>query len=242
MKIIPAIDLMGGKVVRLYKGDPNNKTIYSDTPIEIAKKWESAGADILHIVDLDATLGSGENLELIQEISKNVSIPLQVAGGLRNEEKISKVLDFASRAVIGTIAIQLKESEQDKILSDFIQTFGNERIVISIDHMDGKIVTHGWQTNTGIDLYEVTHEFVEYGFTEFLSTNVSKDGTLEGPDIESLSKICQIQNCNVIASGGISKIKDVEDVKKMNPFGVILGKALYEGLVSIEEAKKIGIN
>jgi phosphoribosylformimino-5-aminoimidazole carboxamide ribotide isomerase len=242
MKIIPAIDLMSGKVVRLYKGDPNNKTIYSDTPIEIAKKWESAGADILHIVDLDATLGSGENLELIQEISKNVSIPLQVAGGLRNEEKISKVLDFASRAVIGTIAIQLKESEQDEILSDFIETFGNERIVISIDHMDGKIVTHGWQTNTGIDLYEVTNEFVKYGFTEFLSTNVSKDGTLEGPDIESLSKICQIQNCNVIASGGISKIKDVEDVKKMNPFGVILGKALYEGLVSIEEAKKIGIN
>jgi len=242
MKIIPAIDLMSGKVVRLYKGDPNNKTIYSDTPIEIAKKWESAGADILHIVDLDATLGSGENLELIQEISKNVSIPLQVAGGLRNEEKISKVLDFASRAVIGTIAIQLKESEQDEILSDFIETFGNERIVISIDHMDGKIVTHGWQTNTGIDLYEVTNEFLKYGFTEFLSTNVSKDGTLEGPDIESLSKICQIQNCNVIASGGISKIKDVEDVKKMNPFGVILGKALYEGLVSIEEAKKIGIN
>ena len=242
MKIIPAIDLMGGKVVRLYKGDPNNKTIYSDTPIEIAKKWESAGADILHIVDLDATLGSGENLELIQEISKNVSIPLQVAGGLRNEEKISKVLDFASRAVIGTIAIQLKESEQDEILSDFIETFGNERIVISIDHMDGKIVTHGWQTNTGIDLYEVTNEFLKYGFTEFLSTNVSKDGTLEGPDIESLSKICQIQNCNVIASGGISKIKDVEDVKKINPFGVILGKALYEGLVSIEEAKKIGIN
>ena len=242
MKIIPAIDLMSGKVVRLYKGDPNNKTIYSDTPIEIAKKWESAGADILHIVDLDATLGSGENLELIQEISKNVSIPLQVAGGLRNEEKISKVLDFASRAVIGTIAIQLKESEQDEILSDFIETFGNERIVISIDHMDGKIVTHGWQTNTGIDLYEVTHEFLKYGFTEFLSTNVSKDGTLEGPDIESLSKICQIQNCNVIASGGISKIKDVEDVKKINPFGVILGKALYEGLVSIEEAKKIGIN
>ena len=242
MKIIPAIDLMSGKVVRLYKGNPNNKTIYSDTPIEIAKKWESAGADILHIVDLDATLGSGENLELIQEISKNVSIPLQVAGGLRNEEKISEVLDFASRAVIGTIAIQLKESEQDKILSDFIQTFGNERIVISIDHMDGKIVTHGWQTNTGIDLYEVTNEFVKYGFTEFLSTNVSKDGTLEGPDIESLSKICQIQNCNVIASGGISKIKDVEDVKKMNPFGVILGKALYEGLVSIEEAKKIAVN
>jgi phosphoribosylformimino-5-aminoimidazole carboxamide ribotide isomerase len=242
MKIIPAIDLMDGKVVRLYKGDPKNKTIYSENPIEIARKWELAGADILHIVDLDATLGSGENLKIIQEISKNVSTPLQVAGGLRTEEKISKTLDFASRVVIGTIAMQLKESEQDNILNHFIQTFGKERIVISIDHIDGKIVTHGWQKNTGIDLYEATKEFVKYGFTEFLTTNVSKDGTLEGPDIESLEKICQIEHCNTIASGGISKIQDIQNVKKINPFGVILGKALYEGLVSIEEAKKIGSN
>ena len=240
MKIIPAIDLMDGKVVRLYKGDPKNKTIYSDNPVETAKKWESAGADILHIVDLDATLGNGQNLKTIQAISKNTSVPLQVAGGLRNEEKISEVLDFASRVVIGTIAMQLKESEQDEILRDFINTFGNERIVISIDHIDGKIVTHGWQTNTGIDIYDATNEFVKYGFTEFLTTNVSKDGTLEGPDIDSLKKICQIENCNVIASGGISKMQDVSDVNQVNPFGVILGKALYEGLVSIEEAKKIG--
>ena len=147
MKIIPAIDLMDGKVVRLYKGDPKNKTIYSNNPIEIAKKWESSGADILHVVDLDATLGSGENFKTIKEISENISIPLQIAGGLRTEEKISEVLDFASRVVIGTIAMQLKESEQDNILSDFIQTFGNERIVISIDHVDGKIVTHGWQNS-----------------------------------------------------------------------------------------------
>ena len=242
MKIIPAIDLMDGKVVRLYKGDPKNKTIYSENPIEIARKWELAGADILHIVDLDATLGSGENLKIIQEISKNVSIPLQVAGGLRTEEKISTVLDFASRVVIGTIAMQLKESEQGNILNDIIQTFGNERLVISIDHIDGKIVTHGWQNNTGINLYEATNEFIKYGFTEFLTTNVSKDGTLEGPDIESLEKICRIEHCNAIASGGISKMQDIQNIKKINPFGVILGKALYEGLVSIEEAKKIGSN
>ena len=165
MKIIPAIDLMDGKVVRLYKGDPKNKTIYSDNPVEIAQKWESLGGDILHIVDLDATIGTGENLKIIKQISENTSIPLQVAGGLRTEEKISEVLDFASRVVIGTIAMQLKESEQDNILSDFIQTFGSERIVISIDHVDGKIVTHGWQNNTGIDLYDATNEFLNYVFT-----------------------------------------------------------------------------
>ena len=199
MKIIPAIDLMDGKVVRLYKGDPKNKTIYSENPIEIAKNWESAGADILHIVDLDATLGSGENLKTIQEISKNVSLPLQVAGGLRSEEKIAEVLDFASRAVIGTMAMQLKESEQDNILGDFINTFGNQRIVISIDHIDGEIVTHGWQRNTGIKLLETTNEFVRHGFSEFLTTNVSKDGTLGGPDIASLENVCKIGGTNVIA-------------------------------------------
>ena len=201
MKIIPAIDLMDGNVVRLYKGDPKNKTIYSDNPIEIAKKWESAGADVLHVVDLDATIGSGENSRIIKEISSNVSIPLQVAGGLRSEEKISKVLDFASRAVIGTIAMQLKESEQENILEDFIQTFGNERVVISIDHIDGKIVTHGWQKNTGLKLEDVTNEFVKLGFSEFLTTNVSKDGTLEGPDIVSLEQVCKISGSNIIASG-----------------------------------------
>ena len=115
MKIIPAIDLMDGKVVRLYKGDPKNKTIYSDNPVEIAKKWESLGGDILHIVDLDATLGTGENLKPSKKYLKTLN-SLQVAGGLRTEEKISEVLDFASRAVIGTIAMQLKESEQDNIL------------------------------------------------------------------------------------------------------------------------------
>ena len=239
MKIIPAIDLMNGEVVRLVKGDPNQKTVYSNNPVEIAKKWEDSGADMLHLVDLDATIGLGENYEIIREISKNISIPVQVAGGLRDITKIASTLDFAERVVIGTLAMQLKQSEQEQILLEMISQFGKQRLVVSIDHVNGEIVTHGWQKNTGVKLLNATNEFTNDGFSEFLTTNVSKDGTLEGPDIMSLKQICQINGTNIIASGGISKLEDVEEIKKCNPYGVILGKALYEGLISIEEAKTI---
>ena len=239
MKIIPAIDLMNGEVVRLFKGDPKQKTVYSDNPVEIAKKWEDAGADMLHLVDLDATLELGENYEMVKKICDNISIPVQVAGGLRDIKKISAVLSFAQRAVIGTIAMELKESAQEQILSNLVSQFGRDRLVVSIDHLDGEIVTHGWQRNTGTKLLETTNEFVRHGFSEFLTTNVSKDGTLYGPDISSLENVCKIGGTNVIASGGISKLDDIEHVKKCNPYGVILGKALYEGLISIEGAKRI---
>ena len=239
MKIIPAIDLMNGEVVRLFKGDPNQKTVYSKNPVEIAKKWEDSGADMLHLVDLDATIGLGDNYEILREISKNISIPVQVAGGLRDITKIANTLDFAERVVIGTLAMQLKQSEQEQILLEMITQFGKDRLVISIDHVDGEIVTHGWQKNTGVKLLNATNEFVSDGFSEFLTTNVSKDGTLEGPDIMSLEQVCQINGTNIIASGGISKLEDVDEIKKCNPYGVILGKALYEGLISIEEAKTI---
>ena len=239
MKIIPAIDLMNGEVVRLVKGDPNQKTVYSNNPVEIAKKWENSGADMLHLVDLDATLGLGNNYETLKEICQNISIPVQVAGGLRDVTKIANTLDFAQRVVIGTLVMQLKQSEQESILLEMISQFGKDKLVVSIDHVDGEIVTHGWQKNTGLKLQDVTNEFVKDGFSEFLTTNVSKDGTLQGPDIISLKEVCQINGTNIIASGGISKLDDVQDVKKYNPYGVILGKALYEGLISIEEAKAI---
>ena len=239
MKIIPAIDLMNGEVVRLFKGDPNQKTVYSNNPVEIAKKWENSGADMLHLVDLDATLGLGNNYETLKEICQNISIPVQVAGGLRDVTKIANTLDFAQRVVIGTLVMQLKQSEQESILLEMVSQFGKDKLVVSIDHIDGEIVTHGWQKNTGLNLQDVTNEFVKDGFSEFLTTNVSKDGTLQGPDIISLKEVCQINGTNIIASGGISKIDDVQDVKKYNPYGVILGKALYEGLISIEEAKAI---
>ena len=234
MKIIPAIDLMAGQVVRLYKGDPKQKTIYSNNPIEIAKKWEANGADLLHIVDLDATLGIGSNIYLIKKILKQISIPVEIAGGLRDESLILDVAKISNRIVLGTLAFNDQE-----LLKKLLLSLGPKKIVISVDHQDGKIVIHGWQDKTDIKLIDSIKEFLEMGFTEFLLTNVNRDGTMEGPDLEFLEQSCKLKNANVIASGGISNVRDVLDVKKKNAFGVILGKALYENKISIEEAKKI---
>ena len=209
MKIIPAIDLMEGKVVRLYKGDPSQKTIYSDNPVEVAKKWEKNGADMLHIVDLDATLGRGSNLSIIRKIIENISIPVEVAGGLRNESIVTEVAKISNRVVIGTLAFTNKE-----ILKKLLEILGPKKIVISVDHKDGEIVIHGWQKGTGKKLIDSIKEFLEMGFSEFLLTNVNRDGTMAGPDLQFLELACNLDNANVIASGGISNIGDVIAVMK----------------------------
>ena len=233
MKIIPAIDLMDGQVVRLVQGKPENKTVYSSNPQEVAKKWEQQGADMLHVVDLDATLQRGTNLELIRKITKSVSIPVQVAGGLRDEALISSALDFAHRIVIGTLAFKDKP-----LVVQLGKKYGFEKLVISTDHLDGQIVVNGWTRTTSVSLIDAIQDFKKNGFREFLVTNISKDGMLQGPDLVNLTIACN-QKVNVIASGGISQPSDISDVKKCNAFGVILGKALYDGKITIEEAKNL---
>jgi len=234
VKVIPAIDLMEGQVVRLYKGKPENKTVYSSDPLAVAKKWERAGADMLHLVDLDATLQRGSNLKMIEKIVKETSIPVQIAGGLRAEPIILEALDLAQRVVLGTIAFN-----DINLVSKLATKFGTDRIVISADHNDGVIVINGWQQPTSIDLITAMQSFTERNFSEFLITNVSRDGTMEGPDLDYLKKACSFSNANVIASGGISNLGDITAVKNCNAYGVILGKALYEGKISVEEAKRL---
>lgn len=233
MKIIPAIDLMEGQVVRLVKGKPENKTVYSNDPQGMAKKWEKSGADMLHMVDLDATLQRGSNLDLIEKTAKQISIPIQVAGGLRNESLIERVLDFANRAVVGTLAFKDVDLVE-KLASKF-----GKKIVLAVDHNDGIVVVNGWQKSTDLNIDQTLENFYKKNFTEFLVTNVSRDGTLEGPDIQTLSRICKNDNLKVIASGGISSSSDIVKVKQSNAWGVILGKALYDGKISIEEAKTL---
>ncbi|MFB5598489.1 MAG: HisA/HisF-related TIM barrel protein, partial [Nitrosopumilaceae archaeon] len=158
MKIIPAIDLIDGQVVRLVKGDPDKKTVYSNNPLEIAKKWQNAGADMLHIVDLDATLGRGSNLEIIKKIVKEVKTPVQIAGGLRETSLITEVANIANRVVLGTIAFQ-----NEDLLEQLLETLGPEKIVISADHIDGKIVVKGWQESTAKLLIDSMKKFLQTG-------------------------------------------------------------------------------
>ena len=231
MIIIPAIDLMDGKVVRLYKGDPNQKTVYSENPIEVAKKWEKQGADMIHLVDLDATLGQGSNLSVIKNILSEISIPIEVAGGLRDESIILELSKISNRLVIGTLAFKDKP-----LLKKLLSMLGPKKLVISVDHSNGNIVTHGWQKNTEIKLVDAIDDFIRMGFTEFLLTNITRDGTMQGPDLEFLELTASLSQANVIASGGISNIEDVKNVNEKKAFGVILGKALYENKISIKEA------
>jgi len=176
----------------------------------------------------------GSNLELIKKIVSSVSIPVEIAGGLRSESLILEALDIVDRVVIGTFAF--KEPE---LLQKLLTTLGPEKIVISVDHKDGLIVTHGWQSTTDISLIDSMNEFIAAGFTEFLLTNVNRDGTLQGPDLEFLQQACDLKKANVIASGGISNIDDIPKVKEQNAWGVILGKALYENKITIQETLKL---
>lgn len=232
MKIIPAIDLMDGEVVRLLRGDPGRRTVYGSDPLAVALRWQEEGADMLHIVDLDATLGSGSNMKHIKRIAAEVEIPVQIAGGLRDVPSILDAANTASRVVVGTIAFRDRPA-----LAEVLEELGPARLVISVDHRAGDVAVDGWREAAGVNVIEAVRDLVDSGFSEFLVTEISRDGTMRGPELEHLSQICTIPGVNAIASGGVSGMDDVHRIRKIDPSGVILGKALYEGRLTVREAK-----
>lgn len=232
MRVIAAIDIMGGNVVRLVKGDPANKIVYGSDPGEIARKWELAGADTLHVVDLDAALSTGSNAEAVQRVVDSVKIPVQVAGGIRSVEAAEAMLARASRVVIGTLAY----SDGDSVKKLAKKHQG--RVVISIDQSGGLVMVKGWKESAGIKVKDAISKFSEMGIGEFLLTSIERDGTLQGPDIPTLSEAVR-SGARIIASGGISGVEDVVRVKSAGCSSVILGKAMYDGRISIERAKAV---
>jgi phosphoribosylformimino-5-aminoimidazole carboxamide ribotide isomerase len=231
MKVIAAVDIMGGNVVRLVRGDPANKTVYSSNPVEMAKKWEAAGADMLHIVDLDAAFDSGSNAELVANIAAAVKVRVEVAGGIRTLEKAEEMLAKASRVVLGTMAY----SEPEAVRKLAKKHPG--RVVVSIDQVGGKVMVKGWKESTGTMVADAISQFSSMGVDEFLLTSIERDGTLQGPDLRTLAEAAKY--ARIIASGGIAGVEDIVKVRSAGCSSVILGKAMYDGKVSIDRVKAL---
>jgi phosphoribosylformimino-5-aminoimidazole carboxamide ribotide isomerase len=236
LNIIPAIDILEGQVVRLVKGELQNKIVYSDNPIEIAEKLETQGAEIIHVVDLDATLTTGwnnnqNNTEIILKIIDTIKIPVQVAGGIRSIDAINKMFEKkAEKIVIGTLAYKnpqvLQQLSKDKV----------EKIVISIDQNKGIVMIDGWRQPSGFKVIEAIKFFMAKGIKEFLLTTVDRDGTFNGPDLDTLSYASSVNGAKIIASGGISSIEDMIRVKNIGCSAVILGKSIYDGKIDVKKA------
>jgi phosphoribosylformimino-5-aminoimidazole carboxamide ribotide isomerase len=242
MIIIPAIDIINGKVVRLEKGDFNKEKVYSDDPVEMARKWQSEGAQFLHIVDLDgAKEGKIKNFDIIARVIKGVNVPCEVGGGLRREKDADFFLkEGAKRVVFGT-----KAFEDPEYLKRLISKF-KEKIAVSIDfkNMSGALYVQktGWLEKTDFNPIKIAMQMEKIGVSTIIATDISKDGTLKGPNIETLKQVLNAVNISVIASGGVSSLEDIKklkEIKNKNLEGVIIGKALYEGRIDLKEAIEI---
>ena len=235
MKVLAAIDIMNGDVVRLTKGDQSTKKVYSNDPVQVAKKWAKDGADMLHIVDLDAAFGNeSSNLSIISEILHSVNIPIQIGGGIRNTEIFEKIIKMGfSKIVVGTMAYR-NVSE----LRSLSKNYG-DKIIISLDEINGKVMIEGWKSSSDYKVEDAINKFNKLGISNFLLTSIIKDGTLSGPDIVTLNRINTDRKSKIIASGGISSLVDVLRVRSIGCDGIVLGKALYEERLDIKKVKAI---
>jgi len=235
--LYPAIDIRGGQAVRLLQGDYDRETAYDADPADAARRWASEGAEYLHVVDLDgAKAGAPENLNAIERIAGAVSCPIQVGGGLRNSKSVGEVLGAgAARVVIGTAALRDPE-----FLQATLEAHG-DRVVVSVDAKNGQVALQGWQEDTGRDVAVAVAELSERGVTRFLCTEISVDGTEEGPALDELKRIAANTNAQIIASGGVGKLDDLATLADLaqahkNLEGAIVGRALYEQKFTVSEA------
>lgn len=233
MRLYPAIDIKDGKCVRLKKGLFNEVTVYSDEPWKIAKGFEEAGAKFIHNVDLDGALkGRSVNAYVIKKIVNSVSIPVQLGGGIRTLENIQEVLDLGVyRAIIGTKAVQNPD-----FIRQAIERFGADRIVVGVDAKDGLVAIEGWEKVSDRTALGMAVAMKEMGVKTIVYTDISKDGMLSGPNIEQTKLLSDKTGIDIIASGGMSCMQDLENVCTAGIHGAIMGKALYEGKIDLKEA------
>jgi phosphoribosylformimino-5-aminoimidazole carboxamide ribotide isomerase len=234
--LYPAIDIRGGQAVRLLQGDYARETVYDADPVEAAARWAGEGAEFLHVVDLDgAKAGEPRNLDAVRRIAAAVECPFQVGGGLRDAEAVAAVLDAgAARVVIGTAALR------DPEFLDAALALHGDRVVVSVDGKDGRVVLQGWTEAGGVEMVEAVAELSSRGVASFLCTAIEVDGTMEGPAVSELARIAAATEAQVIASGGVGTIPDLEALAELaetapNLEGAIVGRALYERRFTVAE-------
>ncbi|MBW4594010.1 MAG: 1-(5-phosphoribosyl)-5-[(5-phosphoribosylamino)methylideneamino]imidazole-4-carboxamide isomerase [Brasilonema angustatum HA4187-MV1] len=235
MDVIPAIDLLEGRCVRLYQGDYEQSQVFSDNPVEVAKQWVEQGATRLHIVDLDgAKTGTLVNLPAIEAIAQAVSVSIQVGGGVRDRDRVEQLLNIGvQRVILGTIAV-----EQPQLVQQLCQEFP-QQIVIGIDARNGMVATRGWQETSKVLATQLAVQMQELGAAAIIYTDIHRDGTLSGPNIEALRSLAATISIPIIASGGVSSVTDLLSLlalESQGVTGVIVGRALYTGDVSLREA------
>ena len=239
MIIFPAIDIRDGKCVRLFKGDFNQETVFSDKPEEMAEKWQAEGAEFLHLVDLDGALaGKSQNLATVKKIIAAVNIPVELGGGIRTMENIDEVLALGvKRVILGSVAVKNPE-----LVKEACAKYG-ERIVVGIDTKDGIVAVDGWGVSGNVDVITLAKEMAKAGVKTIIYTDISRDGTLAGVNVEATAKLARESGINIVASGGV---KSTADIKALLPYekdgieGVIVGKSIYMKTLDLAEAIEIG--
>lgn len=232
MKIYPAVDIYDGKCVRLKEGDLAKMEMFYENPVDAAKMWEQKGAKALHIIDLNgAFTGKMGNAAVVEKIIKSVKIPVQLGGGLRNAEDITEAFNTgAAKVIIGTAAV-LDEELLETGLKEYI-----DNIIVSIDAKDGNVAIKGWVNVSEFSAYNFAGKIVGKGFRNLVYTDISKDGLLKGPNFDGIEKMCNVEGAKIIASGGITSIDDILAIKETGAEGAIIGKALYAGVLKLEDA------
>ena len=227
--MIPAVDIQGGRAVRLFEGDPEQETVYFENPVEAALHWQSEGARLLHLVDLDAATGRGENRAVLRQIAGKVRIPFQMAGGVRSVEAARDLLNLgAQRVVVGTAAVKNPE-----VLDGLLGTFGPEKVVVSLDARGLQVVISGWAEKTALDVRELSKGMWDRGVRTLIYTDVRRDGTLAGLDLEVVGAVRSSWPGFLIAGGGIASDADIEGLMRLGVEAAITGKAVYEGKIRL---------
>ena len=235
MKIIPAIDIIDGKCVRLSKGDYDTKKVYQENPLDVAKEYEANGIQYLHLVDLDgAKAKTIKNLKTLEILATKTNLIIDFGGGIKTRESLENAFNAgANQVTIGSIAV-----ENPELCIDWINEFGAEKLILGADCLDRKVKTSGWLENSNLDVIDFIQSYQKKGITDVICTDISKDGMLEGPSFELYKEILNQSKVSLIASGGISSMKDLDDLKELGCSGAIIGKALYEEKITLKELQK----